>query len=82
MDNQEKLTNKQKMNTMCVEHHSPQASTNNVNKTRAFSHTTGGKDEPTTVCMRKSKHETQNVTIHNRRTQNTKMMSNTDLNDR
>ena len=40
------------------------------------------KDEPTIVCMRKSQHGTQNVKTHNRRTQNTKKMSNTDLNDR
>ena len=40
------------------------------------------KNEPTIVCMRKSQHGTQNVTTHNRRTQNTKKMSNTDLNDR
>jgi len=31
--------------------------------------------------MRKSQHGTQNVKTHNRRTQNTKKMSNTDLND-
>ena len=40
------------------------------------------KDEPTIVCMRKSQHGTQNVKTHNRRTQNTKKMSNTILNDR
>jgi hypothetical protein len=40
------------------------------------------KNEPTIVCMRKSPHVTQNVKTHNRRTQNTKKMSNTDLNDR
>ena len=40
------------------------------------------KNEPTIVCMRKSQHGTQNVKTHNRRTQNTKKMSNTDLNDR
>ena len=39
------------------------------------------KNEPTIVCMRKSQHGTQNVKTHNRRTQNTKKMSNTDLND-
>ena len=39
------------------------------------------KDEPTIVCMRKSQHGTQNVKTHNRRTQNTEKMSNTDLND-
>ena len=40
------------------------------------------KNEPTIVCMRKSQHGTQNVKTHNRRTQNTKRMSNADLNDR
>ena len=40
------------------------------------------KNEPTIVCMRKSQHGTQNVKTHNRRTQNTKKMSNSDLNDR
>ena len=70
--------NKQKTNTMCIGHHYPQANTNNVNKTWTLLQTTGGKDEPTIVCMRKSQHETQNVKTHNRRTQNTKK----DLNDR
>ena len=42
---------------MCVGHHYPQANTNNVNKTCALLQTTGGKDEPTIVCMRKSQHE-------------------------
>jgi fructose/tagatose bisphosphate aldolase len=67
---------------MCVGHHYPQANTNNVNKTRALLRTTGDKDEPTIVCMRKSQHGTQNVKTHNRRTQNTKQMINTNLNDR
>ena len=40
------------------------------------------KNELTIVCMRKSQHGTPNVKSHNRRTQNTKKMSNTDLNDR
>ena len=40
------------------------------------------KNEPTIVCMRKSQHGTQIVMTHNRRTQNTTKMSNTDLNDR
>ena len=40
------------------------------------------KNEPTIVCMRKSQHGTQNVMTHNRRTQNTTQVSNTDLNDR
>jgi hypothetical protein len=60
----------------------PQANTNNVNKICALLQTTGGKDEPTIVCMRKSQHGTQNVKTHTRRTQNTKQMSNTDINDR
>ena len=64
---------------MCVGHHYPQANTNNVNKTCALLQTTGGKDEPTILCMRKSQHGTQNVKTHNRRTQNTKKMSNTIL---
>ena len=67
---------------MCVGHHYSQANTNNVNKTRALLQTTGGKDEANIVCMRKSQHGTQNVKTHNRRTQNTKKMNNTDLNDR
>jgi hypothetical protein len=67
---------------MCIGHCYPQANTNNVIKTRALLQKTGGKDEPTIVCMRKSQHGTQNVKTHNRRTQNTKTMSNTDLNDR
>ena len=40
------------------------------------------KNEPTIVCMRKSQHGTQKVKTHNRRTQNTKKMRNSDLNDR
>jgi hypothetical protein len=64
---------------MCVGHHYSQA---NTNKTSALLQTIGGKDEPAIACMRKSQHETQNVKTHNRRTQNTKRMSNTDLNDR
>ena len=40
------------------------------------------KNEPTIVCMRKSQHGTQNVKTHNRRIQNTKKMSNANLNDR
>ena len=37
---------KQKQNTICVEHHYTQTSTNNINKTCALIQTTGGKDEP------------------------------------
>jgi hypothetical protein len=64
---------------MCVGHHYPQANTNNVNKTCALLQTTGGKDKPTIVCMRKSQHGTQYEKTDNRRTQNTKNMSNTIL---
>jgi hypothetical protein len=39
---------------MCVGNHYPQAKKNNVNQTGALLQTTGGKDEPTIVCMRKS----------------------------
>ena len=67
---------------MCVGHHYPQANTNNVNKTWALLQTTGVKDKLTIVCMRKLQHGTQNVKTHNRGTQSTKKMSNTDLNDR
>ena len=67
---------------MCVGHHYPQTNSNKVNKTRALLQTTGGKDEANIVCMRKSQHGTQNVKTHNRRTQNTTKMSNTDRNDR
>ena len=67
---------------MCVGRHYPQANTINVNKTWTLLQTTGGKEEPNIVCRRKSQHETQNVKTPNRRTQNTKKMRNTDLNDR
>jgi hypothetical protein len=44
--------------------------------------TTGGKDEPNVVVMRRSQqtshHQTQNIKTHNRTTQKTKIMSNTD----
>ena len=60
----------------------PQTNTNNVNKTRALIQITGDKDEPNIVCIRKSyltlQHETKNVKSHNRTTQTTKKMSNTD----
>jgi hypothetical protein len=42
---------KQKHNTICVGHHYTQTNTNNVSKTRQ---TTGGKDEPNIVFMRRS----------------------------
>jgi hypothetical protein len=87
MDNPEKLATrqrqtKQKHNTICVGHHYPQANTNNVNKTCVLLHTTGCKHEPNIVFMRTSlqpsQHGTQNVKTHNRTTQTTKKMSNTD----
>ena len=52
------------------------------NKTWALLQTTGGRDEPNIVCMRKSQHGTQSVKTYTRRTQTTKKMSNTNLNDR
>jgi hypothetical protein len=67
---------------MCVGHYYPQANTNNVNKTWTLLQTTGSKDEPNIVCMRKSRHGTQNVKTHNRRAQKAEKMSNTNLNDR
>jgi hypothetical protein len=38
---------------ICVEHHKMQKNTNNANKTRVLLQTTGGKDEPNIVSMRK-----------------------------
>ena len=52
-DTRRRLT-KQKHNTICVEHRYTQTNTNNVNKTRAILQTTGGKDDPNIVLMRKS----------------------------
>ena len=73
---------KQKHNTICVRHHYPPTVRNNVNKTCSLLQKTGGKDEPNIVYMwkskRKSQHGTQNVNTHNRTTQKTKKMSNTD----
>ena len=66
----------QKHNTICAWHHYAQANTNNVNKTWAFIQTTGSKDEPNIVFIRKSlrtsQHGTQNIKTHNRTTQKTK----------
>jgi hypothetical protein len=45
---------KQKHNTICGGHHYAQTNTNNVNNTCALLQTTGGKDEPNIVFMRKS----------------------------
>ena len=42
----------------------------------------GGKERTNHRLSTKSQNGTQNVKTHNRRTQNTKKMSNTDLNDR
>jgi hypothetical protein len=68
--------NKQKHNRVCVAHHYTQTNTNNVNKTWDLLQTTGGKNEPNIVFMRKSQrtsqHETQNVKTHNRTTQKLK----------
>ena len=62
MDNPEKLatqdtqeeTTKQTHNTICVGQHYTSTNTNNVNKTSTLLQTTGGKDEPNIVFMRKS----------------------------
>ena len=67
---------------MRVGHHYPLANTDNINKKGALLQTTGGRDEQNIVCIRKSQHGTQSVKTHNRRTQKTKKMINTDLNDR
>ena len=45
---------KQKQNTICVGHHYTKTNTNNINKTCALLKTTGGKDKPNIVSMRKS----------------------------
>jgi hypothetical protein len=48
-------TSKQNKNTtQCVEHHYAQTNTNNVNKIWTLLQTTGSKDEPNIVSMRKS----------------------------
>jgi hypothetical protein len=44
---------KQNLNTICVGHHCSQALTHNVNKTCALLQTTGDKDEPNIIFMRK-----------------------------
>jgi hypothetical protein len=43
-----------KHNTICAGHHYAQTNTNNVKKTRGLLQTTGGKDEPNIIFMRKS----------------------------
>ena len=45
---------KQKQNTICVGHQYSQANTNNLNKTQVLLQTTGGKDQPNIVFIRKS----------------------------
>ena len=59
MDNPEKLAtygtqDDEKHHTICVAHHYAQTNTNNVNKTWALIQTTGGKDVPNILFMRKS----------------------------
>ena len=63
MENPEKLATfgtsrrrktKQKLNTMCAGYHYTQTHTNNLNKSRYLLPTTGSKDEPNIVFMRKS----------------------------
>ena len=62
MENPEKLATQStqdeeeqhKNTTQYVEYHYTQTNTNNVNKTRTLLQTTGGKDEPNIVFMRKS----------------------------
>ena len=49
---------KQKHNTIGIGHHYTQTNTNNVNKTWALLPTTGSKDEPNIVFMRKHKNKT------------------------
>jgi len=44
---------KQKHNTIWVGHNYAQTNTNNVNKPWALLQTTGGKDEPNIIFMRK-----------------------------
>ena len=67
------MVNSEKLTTRKAQHNmrwtAPYArNTNNVNKTRALLHTTGGKDEPNIVFMRKSQwtlqYVTQNVETH------------------
>ena len=63
IDNPEKLAKygtedeekkKKKHNTICVGQHYAQTNTKNVNKTQVLLQTTGDKDEPNFVFMRKS----------------------------
>ena len=63
---------KQKHSTICVGHHHTQTNTNDVSKTCALIQTAGDKNQLNIVCMRTSQQ------THNRTTQKTKKMSNTD----
>jgi hypothetical protein len=45
---------KQKYKAICIGHYYAETNTNNTNKTCALLQTTGGKDEPNIVFMRKS----------------------------
>ena len=45
---------KQKRNTICIGHHYAKTNTNNVNRTCTLIKTTGGKDDPNIVFIRKS----------------------------
>ena len=49
LDTEDEKQQKNKKNTIYVEHHYAQANTNNVNKTWALLQTTGCKDEPNIV---------------------------------
>ena len=69
---QDKEKRRQKHNTICVGHHYSQTNTNNVNKTCVPLQITGGKDVPSIVLC-----GNRNVKTHNRTTQRTKKMSNT-----
>jgi hypothetical protein len=74
---QSKIDKEKAHNTIYVGHHCTQTDTNNRQ-------TTSGKDEPNVVFVwtssRTPQHGTQNVKKHNRITQKTKKMSNTELN--
>jgi len=69
-------------NTICVGNHYAQTNTNNVNKTCTLLQTTGDKNDQKIVFMRRksqrtSQHRTRNAKTHNRTTQKTKKMTNT-----
>ena len=53
-DTQDEEKEKKKLNTICVGYHYAQTKTNNENQTCALIQTTGGKDEPDIIFMRKS----------------------------